>query len=275
MADYAIDMDVDISGSKTLPDPDTDTDYALVSGGKASAVAAHAAIEHGPAKVAVHLDTRTGLDRNQEYIEELAETFGWTLMTLRTRVSWEDEVEQVGMPGPQHHGKMFNILKRRPLERLKVISQGEVGLWTGVYRKESQNRMGYVEPIDEGDRWIWVSPLHDWDPADFDRYVEAAGIPENPIWTELGRSGDCFCGAYANREELIDLEAAGYGDHADYIRSVEDRIDIGNEKEIWGWASLSDVERRGERMERDTGQMKLCSSCNPQYPVAEGGGSSE
>lgn len=261
-----IDIDADISGSTTLPDPDTDVDVALVSGGKASAVAAHVAIEYGPAKAAVYLDTRTGLDENRQYIEELAETFGWTLFTVRTRESWVEDVKQYGMPGPGRHGKMYNILKRRPLERLKVICQGETGLWTGVYRKESKNRMGYVEPIDEGDRWTWVSPLHDWDPADFDRYVDAAGIPENPIWTELGRSGDCFCGAYASREELLDLEAAGYEYHAEFIRDVEAQIDTGDEKEIWGWASLSDVEQRAERMNRDSGQPSLdeallCSTC--------------
>ena len=252
-----------ISGTTTIPNSETKTDYALVSGGRASSVAAHIAIEHGPAKVAVHIDTGTGLDANREYVEKLADTFGWTLITIRTREDYEDTVSEYGFPGPGQHSKMYNLLKRRPLERLKAISEGTVGLWTGVYRAESDRRMGYVDPIVDGDRWTWYAPMYDWVPEDFETYVDAAGIPESDIWTELGRSGDCFCGAFATREELVDLEAAGYGDHADWLRNLETSVETGDQTEIWAWGSLSEVEQRGERHRRDVDQPTLCSGCLP------------
>ncbi len=71
---------------------------ALVSGGMDSTVAAHVAVRWGPADLLVYLDTGTGLDDNREYVEQLADTLGVQLWTLRTKVSYEDRVDEHGLP---------------------------------------------------------------------------------------------------------------------------------------------------------------------------------
>lgn len=77
----------------------------------------------------------------------------------------------------------------------------------------------------------------------------------------LGRSGDCFCGCFGSPEEKLDLRAAGCGYHADWIKSLEDSVDIDGskvEREMWAWGAL---DKRVARAESDNDQMTLCSSC--------------
>src|SRR6056297_1002381 len=237
---------------------------ALVSGGMDSAVAAHVAVRWGPADVVVYLDTGTGLDANREYVEQYADTLGVQLWTLRTQVDYEQQVAEHGFPGPARHSEMYRSLKERQIGRLATLASGrgntsDLHLWTGVRRQESQRRMGNVTPEQDGPRWTWHAPIHDWSKADCRRYVDEFGLPQNDLWDDLGRSGDCFCGCFGSPEEKIDLEAAGHADHADWLRNLEREADDDDERGRWAWGALTDAEARAERV--DAGQMKLCSTC--------------
>jgi len=237
---------------------------ALVSGGMDSAVAAHVAIRWGPADVLVYLDTGTGLDANREYVEAMADHLGEQLWTLRTKVDYEERVAEHGFPGPSQHSKMYRSLKERQIGRLATLSSGrgntsDLHLWTGVRRQESERRMGNVELEQDGPRWTWHAPIHDWSKADCRRYVDRFELPRNDLWDDLGRSGDCFCGCFASPEEKIDLEAAGEVDHAEWLRDLERLTDRDDERGRWGWGDLSAAEIRAERVGDD--QMTLCSTC--------------
>jgi len=218
----------------------TETHVALCSGGRDSTAATHAAMQFGPCDTVVYLDTRTGLRENEDYVRELCQEFGWYLMVLPTPESYEARVREHGFPGAGKHSTMYRTLKGRQLCHLAARLEGDVHYWTGVRSAESDRRMRQVEPESErgNGRWTWRAPLHDWDTAELDRYFETFDLPQNPLWETLGRSADCFCGCFASREELLDLEAAGERDHARWIRSLEDEVaDQHGKHGRWAWSS--------------------------------------
>lgn len=249
---------------------------ALISGGMDSAVAAHVAINDGPADLLIYLDTGTGLDTNREYIEEYASHVGVQLWTLRTHESYREKVQNNGFPGPAQHLTQYTALKERQISRLATLSSGrgnksDLHLWTGVRSSESKRRMEHVEPESEGPRWVWHAPIHDWGKQQCKEYLEENDIPRNPLWDTLGRSGDCFCGCFGAPEELLDLRAAGEEQHAEWIEQLEETVDIDDpkkERETWAWGALDKDARRRERAHNDEAQMLLCSTCGPSYPEA-------
>lgn len=239
------------------------THVALASGGKDSTAAAHAAVRYGPADLLVYLDTGTGITANREYVEDLADHLGVQLWTLRTGEDYGELVREHGFPGPSRHFLMYQRLKERQLCKLAATTAGDLHLWTGIRRMESARRMRHVEPEGErGDgRWYWHAPLCEWPDSRVPEYIEEMGLPENPLWDTLGRSGDCYCGCYGTREELLDLRAVGADGRADALRNLETDVseERGDEKGRWAWASMSPAEQRAERV--DDAQTTLCSTC--------------
>ena len=48
---------------------------------------------------------------------------------------------------------------------------------------------------------LWVAPIVNWTSEDKRRYMTHHGIPANPFtYTGLSMSGECFCGAFADRQ---------------------------------------------------------------------------
>jgi 3'-phosphoadenosine 5'-phosphosulfate sulfotransferase (PAPS reductase)/FAD synthetase len=246
------------------------THVALHSGGMDSTISTHIAVRWGPADVVVHLDTGTGIDDNEEYVREFARELDVQCWSLATQNDYEEIVREHGFPGPSRHGIMYRRLKERQIQKLASKVSGDLHCWTGVRVFESDRRMRHVEPTSEHDagRWYWRAPIHDWTKKDCQDYLKRFDLPRNPLWDTLGRSGDCWCGCFGNPGELLDAEAAGHGDHADWLRDLERDVETGDETERWAWGALSEHERRAERVGHE--QMTLCSSCSG-YPVADGG----
>jgi len=245
------------TGQKTVHVP-------MVSGGMDSTVAAAVAHEQADKiDFIAYLDTRTGLDENREYVEELADHFGTQLWTLRTHEQYEAMVEEQGFPGPSKHIIMYNRLKERQISKLATVTgDKELVTWTGLRKAESPARAKNTERVADQGRWTMVSPIADWTKEDCKEYIDGHDLPENDLWDTLGRSGDCFCGAYASPEEKLDLRAAGCEYQAEWIESLEECVTTGDEKEKWGWGALSESERRSVRAEKDDGQITLCSHCD-------------
>lgn len=232
------------------------THVALFSGGMDSAVATHKVASDGTVDLVAYLDTGVGCEQNREYVERVADEYGWHLWTLRTPKNYRELVERYGFPGPSKHNWFYRYLKERQLGKLATVAD-DLHLWTGVRSKESANRMATVEPVQEAGRWTWHAPIHDWSKADCREYVDAHSVPENPLWALLGRSGDCWCGAYANRMELIDGEACGCNGVVGDIRGIEEELDRADGRDEWAW---HDDDPSAWAMEDDA-QMTLCSNC--------------
>lgn len=238
-------------------------DVALVSGGQDSITAAH--FTHNEIRemdVLVYLDTGTGANKNREYIEDIADRMGLQLWTLRTHENYNDMVKEHGFPGPSQHGIFYISLKERQISKLATAVNGELHLWTGVRKRESERRMGNVEETIEADRWTWHAPIHDWSKHSCVSYIDEHDLPKNELWETLGRSADCWCGCYGNPEELIDAEACGLDDVVSQLRNLESEVNCDDEKDIWAHGGLSDVQKRAERI--DDENMSLCAHCGVQ-----------
>jgi len=186
-----------------MSDGETDrgNHVALVSGGMDSAVAAHVSVRWGPADLLVYLDTGTGLDANREYVEEFADAVGAQLWTLRTQESLRGPRRDRRLSGPRRarqdvpeaQGATDRPARDSPGGRGNT---SDLHLWTGVRRQESERRMANVTPEQDGPRWTWHAPIHDWSKQDCREYVDRFDLPQNDLWDDLGRSGDCFCGCF-------------------------------------------------------------------------------
>jgi 3'-phosphoadenosine 5'-phosphosulfate sulfotransferase (PAPS reductase)/FAD synthetase len=253
------------------------THVALCSGGMESTVAAHVSIRWGPCDILVYLDTGTGAEANRRFVERVADSFGVTLFTIRTPEEYGDLVREHGFPGPAQHPTMYRSLKERQLGRLATLTNGrgngsDLHLWTGVRQRESRQRMQHVKAVQEAERWTWVAPIFDWTEERVERYHARMKLPTNHLWSTLGRSGDCFCGAFGAPEELIDAEAAGCERLVDGLRELEDTLERDDEMGRWGWGAMSPAEQRAARAAQDDAQMLLCSDCAPDLPVRTDGG---
>lgn len=249
----------------------TGTHVALCSGGRESTVAAHVSIRWGPCERLVYLDTGTGAESNRRFVYRLGDALGVPTYSIRTPESYEDYVGEQGFAGPGKHGQMYRMLKERQIEDLATMCNGrgnasDLHLWTGVRLRESRNRMGRVAQIDEADRWTWVSPIFDWTDREVKRYHERMHLPTNHLWRTLGRSGDCFCGAFGSPEELIDAEAAGCDRLVSKLRNLEAAVDRDDARDRWAWGGMTDAETRAALAEKDDAQMMLCSTCSPALP---------
>jgi len=257
------------------------TDFALFSGGNDSIASTHYCHEHYEIDYTVYLDTNTGLDQNIEYVKEVCQDYGWDLAILSSQYDLKDFAlgsdtrQALGFPGPSIHSWAFHYLKQDQLKRIATHTDSKPKYYTGVRSQESQRRMSNVKGgFQEDARWVWISPIHDWSDRQTDAYRDEHDLPRNPVNEKIGRSGDCYCGAYANRDtELLELEAH-YPDHADWLLNLEQEVqdEIGTDKDYcyWGFGNMSEKELRGKIANNDDKQMMLCSSCDvPDYPKAE------
>jgi 3'-phosphoadenosine 5'-phosphosulfate sulfotransferase (PAPS reductase)/FAD synthetase len=265
------------NNTKTM-EVDTEYNFALFSGGNDSLVTTHWLMEKSDYSVdkVVYLDTGIGLQENIDFVSSVCEEFDWPYEIVQTPVSYEEKVKEHGFPGPQGHTYMYIWLKARALAKLNRQDEyygTRCGLYSGVRKHESRRRMGHVTEKKEGSTFNWYAPLFDKRDEWMDEYREEHDLPENPSYQKIHRSGDCFCGAYATRdEELIDLQAH-YPDMYDRIMELEEEVqeELGekNSEAYWGHGGKNEIDLY---FDFDTvGEGIVCSSCGVPGEDAEQG----
>ena len=138
--------------------------------------------------------------------------------------------------------------------------------YSGVRSAESQRRLRNVEgKYKKSKRWSWVSPIHDFTDVQCQKYIEQYDLEVNPLYSTIGRSGDCYCGAYAHRHtelaELKEYHPKHYRFLMDLEKNVKDK-DLPTDRKSWGWGALNEKELRSLMAVNDEKQMMLCSNCN-------------
>jgi len=255
--------------------------FALFSGGNDSVASTHKAYEEHPIEYTVYLDTNSGLPENKEHVKDVCERFGWDLLiaqspvTLKEFATGTDSRQALGFPGPGIHTWAYQYFKERQLRAIATHTDVEPHFYAGVRTHESDRRMNNVDgKRDQAERWVWVNPIWDWRDSRVDDYRDEHDLPTNPVAEKIGRSGDCYCGAFANRDsELVELEAH-YPEHAEWLKDLEADVqeEIGTDEDYcyWGFGDMSTKELRALMAENDDAQMPLCSSCDvPNYPTTE------
>lgn len=185
----------------------------LFSGGCDSLVSTHVAAKlcekYGYDFVVGFIDTTIGLPETFEFVRKVCERYGWKFEILKSGYDYTELVKRWGFPGLNYRWCMvwlklkalYNYTKkvRRPL----FIS--------GVRKDESRRRLRLA---DEGKIKVFMKDhgagflnlILNWSEADVWDYIVNNDLPINPVSEKLHFSGDCFCGAFSSKGEIMKLK---------------------------------------------------------------------
>jgi len=66
--------------------------------------------------------------------------------------------------------------------------------------------MANVTPEQDGPRWTWHAPIHDWSKQDCREYVDRFDLPQNDLWDDPGAPVTASAAVFGSPEEKIDLK---------------------------------------------------------------------
>lgn len=263
----------------------------LFSGGHDSLTANIVAHEAG-ADCSLHINTETGVPQTREFVFSTCDKNGWRLREYKAGdhinakgdpdpQSYRQLVLDHGFPGPFMHRKMYNRLKERQLSHFErdigATSNKPVIYVSGMRTEESVRRMGNMRrdaetgTSKEGRR-VWVAPIHDFSKSDCGRCISACGMSRNPVVDLIHKSGECLCGAFADRNELDELRV-WFPDVARKIDELEREV---VSKWPWRWGDggppvwfrekqkgqeFFEFHGRGQKMDMPQNE-PLCHRCN-------------
>jgi 3'-phosphoadenosine 5'-phosphosulfate sulfotransferase (PAPS reductase)/FAD synthetase len=186
--------------------------FACFSGGNDSLVSTHYAMTNNLAEEVLHVSTGIGVDENEhlsvrEFVIKTCKKYNWRLrIETPPDLGYEKMVLKFGFPGPGAHTYPYVWLKERAIAKVvretKLHHRDEIGLITGVRRTESARRMGFVEPRYKDGARVWLAPLFDKDKISCLEYIRDKELEVSPVVRLIGMSGECFCGAFAEKNEL-------------------------------------------------------------------------
>ena len=204
----------------------------LFSGGDDSLALTHMAMEQGWADFVIHLNTNSSIPENIDYVREVCEEYQWPIFIISSPMPLDTFAYRYGFPGSSCHTMAFQYFKGRQLGHFYRKRSGDVKLFSGVRKLESDRRMEnieaevqYEDASESGNftGW-WVSPLIDKTDDWVHEYRERHDLPRNPISQKIHRSGDCQCLAYGNRSEELVMIEAEYPEFAEWLLNVEKRV---------------------------------------------------
>lgn len=223
--------------------------YSLFSGGDDSLTALQVARQHPAFTAAVHIDTGIGVwddpdDRRsvaRKFCERFCESQKIPLLIYEAAgycradgtpdpQVYEQLVLAHGFPGANEvgHRKMYNRLKERQLRQLmrqeKPRRQDRAMLVAGCRHGESARRMGTRSVVDVQGTWVWCNPIIDWTKPDCLSCIKTAGLERNPCALTIHRSGECMCGAFAQKGELDCELKLFYPDFVAWLKDLEQRV---------------------------------------------------
>lgn len=162
-----------------------------------------------------HGNTGIGIRETREYVHQMCKQFSWALFEGRPArgQTYEDIIRRYGFPGPATHKYMYRMLKERALRKYvthtcksSARARENVLLLTGIRQSESKIRMGYKEYLKKEGSRVWYSPIFFWTNDNISEYMEEHQLPKNPVKEAICISGECLCGAFARKEEWIDIK---------------------------------------------------------------------
>lgn len=248
----------------------------MYSGGNDSTTLAH--VFRNRADLAIHANTGIGVEQTRQFVRETCASWDLPLMekSPKDKDSYRAFVLTQGFPGPAQHYRMFQRLKERCLEqaRSEVVKNPyrERILFLGGRRRSESARRATITTWDRKRSMCYASPLTMWTKLDLNTYRLMAGdVPVNQVSDLIHMSGECLCGAFAEKDEL-DMISAWFPKVREQIEELEaliaDRDDIPEPRRTWGWGAY----RRDLVAMKQQGRFKsgaMCSSCDARATGGE------
>lgn len=250
--------------SKALKDNPCYKIIVLVSGGDDSLTALQVArYLNVPIDYILHGKTGTGVKEVFDFVQALP-TNSEELIIADAKDKYQERVLSKGFygKGKTAHFFSYNDLKDKPFNFAisKHIKQGKRGrrvmLINGARQSESKRRKQTCKNpirVDKHTSNVWVNIINYWSKEDCLEFLESQNIDRSPVSKCLGRSGECNCGTFANRNELIELK-----DHFkptyDFLINLENQA-IKNGF-LWKWSEKSPTGNKFEKMEK-LGQINI------------------
>jgi 3'-phosphoadenosine 5'-phosphosulfate sulfotransferase (PAPS reductase)/FAD synthetase len=198
--------------------------YALTSGGKDSITLAHWLAERGQLEAGVHIKTNIGFQATTDFVIDFYKEMNWPLHVIEPspKFTYAAHVLQYGFPGPGFHRLIMGKLKYKTMRDFALtIDRKNHCLISGVRKFESVRRMGnYPEPI-QSDGSLWFAcPFFYKKTEELYKYLHVNNLKITPIHKELGMSGECMCGSFAQVGEKDTIRRLD-PKLADYIQWLE------------------------------------------------------
>lgn len=216
------------------------------SGGKDSLVALDLAYRVG-IRNAVFSDTTVEFPETLEYVEEIGDFYGIKIDVVRSRVSFFEMAEKIGIPSRRSRW-CCDVFKFRPLAEY-ARKEGLHGFVTGLRRDESRRRRDYKKsdrlfliPADQ------INPLLSWKSEDVWDYVAKYDLPSNQLYGDYDRVG-CWCCPYRSNGDWAKTRHT----HPELVARFEDLLkmhsltmQIRDRKKYveGGWSSWVSPQRR-------------------------------
>lgn len=242
-----------------------------------------------------HCNTGIGIEKTRIFVRDVCKALGLNLIEEKsTDKSYEEIILDMGFPGAGQHNSMYSMLKERAIRQIvrRYDKKANKLIITGVRRSESSRRkINIKEAVQKDGRKYWVSPIMNWENEDKEEFLETRNVPTNPVSKCMGMSGECLCGAYAQKGELEkvkEVEPETY----QYIKDLEKKVFA--KGFTWGWEDQPPkgmkylnvmekvkpgykekyLEKMVAKLQKKTGQadlffQPLCTGCNHKNELDE------
>lgn len=225
--------------------------YCLFSGGKDSFVAASVLQDSNHLLGCIAIDTGIAVPEWQSAIMRICAQQGWSLEIIPTSVRYEWLVWRYGFPGYLGHGSAMNYLKGRAIREFKRKYPG-IALGSGARRAESDRRAMTTKPVSDFEGVTVYAPIYEWETARVWEYAKSHGYERPAVYSKLGISGDCLCGAFAKEFER-DALRVHYPDVDARISRCERIAHCPSRP--WGWAN------RKQPRAKQGAEAFVCAEC--------------
>tara|TARA_R100000773_G_C4188811_1_gene95490 strand:- start:45 stop:863 length:819 start_codon:yes stop_codon:yes gene_type:complete len=191
-----------------------------------------------------HGDTSIGIPETQEYVKEVCKLFGWKLFIRKPpKIDYEELVKRYGFPGPtsRSHQICYRFLKERALRSFVTHEcksaphkRENVLLLTGIRKQESRIRMGYIDQSQKEGSRVWSNPIFWWSTEKCENYMLKHNLPRNPVKDKICISGECLCGAFADRGEYLEIKES----YPHVAERIDELHEIAKQNgHPWPWSS--------------------------------------
>lgn len=256
----------------------SDNLWACFSGGHDSLVSTYITSKHRFFKGVLHLDTGIGLPQTQKYVIDVCDRYGWDLKIYRANENlkkgeipnyqfYEELVMRFGFPNANSHQIMYQRLKGYSVDRFRR-DQKAAGRWataftTGIRWQESRRREKYQGEyfVKKSGKNIMICPILNFSDQDREDFIREHGLPKNPIYKYYCKSGECLCGAYASRQELLDIEKISPETY-DRLMNIESHV---RKKFAWGWGERIPKSKNNSVTKNSVTKKMLCYSCQNRF----------